>query len=411
MNHEDNGGAAMYDLPMTNLYEALAQIDKANARLARNTIAERFTYVLDPYTREETNALGITIAQERVRLDLSAPRIGFDGWVFVARLVEEDAGYVTFCAPGQNLDGWARPDTPHCDYCGKFRRRAKLYVLRHTDTGEIKQVGASCITLFLGVKVAGLWTLEYDLDEHLPALGGEEWGEPVARGDRSLHKLDTIALALAFSEGGRGYISRARARDREIPATADIIATAVWGLQFIRNQELRRELAEGVTEARRIRTEQPELIDAVLASVETVDQASDYGMNLRTLLAGDYVSAKSVGIAASLVAVYARQQQHEAERATIAPGFVAPKGAKVTDLDATVTVSRIIPGHYGAKTLLVLRTEGNRLVKWFATGLRDFEPGQRVRILRATVKDHETFRGQDQTVVTRAKLEDLEPAV
>ncbi|WP_252190416.1 MULTISPECIES: hypothetical protein [unclassified Rhodococcus (in: high G+C Gram-positive bacteria)] len=183
------------------------------------------------------------------------------------------------------------------------------------------------------------------------------------------------------------------------------------GLQFIRNQELRRELAEGVTEARRIRTEQPELIDAVLASVETVDQASDYGMNLRTLLAGDYVSAKSVGIAASLVAVYARQQQHEAERATIAPGFVAPKGAQVTDLDATVTVSRIIPGHYGAKTLLVLRTEGNRLVKWFATGLRDFEPGQRVRILRATVKDHETFRGQDQTVVTRAKLEDLEPAV
>ncbi|MFD7012644.1 hypothetical protein [Rhodococcus jostii] len=29
----------------------------------------------------------------------------------------------------------------------------------------------------------------------------------------------------------------------------------------------------------------------------------------------------------------------------------------------------------------------------------------------ATVKDHETFRGQYQTVVTRAKLEDLEPAV
>ncbi|GAB3835100.1 hypothetical protein GCM10028895_55570 [Pontibacter rugosus] len=73
-----------------------------------------------------------------MRLDLSAPRIGFDGCVFVARLVEEEAGYVTFGAPGQYLDGWARPDTPHCDYCGKFRRRAKLYVLRHSDTGEIK---------------------------------------------------------------------------------------------------------------------------------------------------------------------------------------------------------------------------------------------------------------------------------
>ncbi|MFE7421111.1 hypothetical protein [Rhodococcus sp. NPDC057529] len=42
-----------------------------------------------------------------------------------------------------------------------------------------------------------------------------------------------------------------------------------------------------MTEARRIRAEQPELIDAVLASVESVDAASDYGMNLRTLLAGE----------------------------------------------------------------------------------------------------------------------------
>ncbi|NHU44969.1 hypothetical protein G9373_19800 [Rhodococcus sp. A14] len=393
---------------MTNLPAALVQIDKANTRLARTNIAERFTYELDPYTHEETNALGLTTAQDRVRLTLSAPRIGFGGWVFVARLEEEEAGYVTFCAPGQNLDGWSRPDTPHCDYCGKFRRRAKLYILRHNDTGEIAQVGASCITLFLGVKVAGLWTLEYDLDEHLPDLGGDEWGEPVAGWDRSLHTLDTIALALAFSEGGRGYISRTRARDREIPATADTIAAAVWGLAAIRDAAVRRELEGGVTEAKRIRTEQPELIDAVLASVETIDETSDYGMNLRTLLAGEYVSAKSVGIAASLVAVYARQQQLLAECATLVPGFLAPKGTKITDLDATVTVCRIVDGPYGAKTLLVLRTDGNQLIKWFATGIRYYEPGQRVKIRRATVKDHDTYRDQDQTVVTHAKLDILD---
>ncbi|MGV9869637.1 hypothetical protein [Rhodococcus koreensis] len=61
---------------MTNLSAALAQIDKANVRLARTTIAERFTYVLDPYTREEANALGIATAQQRVHLTLSAPGSG-----------------------------------------------------------------------------------------------------------------------------------------------------------------------------------------------------------------------------------------------------------------------------------------------------------------------------------------------
>lgn len=45
----------------------------------------------------------------------------------------------------------------------------------------------------------------------------------------------------------------------------------------------------------------------------------------------------------------------------------------------------------------MLRTDGNLLIKWFATGVRDYEPGQRVRILCATVKDHEIFRDQDQT--------------
>jgi hypothetical protein len=59
----------------------------------------------------------------------------------------------------------------------------RKYVLRHTGTGEIKQVGASCITLFLGVKVA-LWTLEYDLGpapaRHGRAGVGRTGGGPVA---------------------------------------------------------------------------------------------------------------------------------------------------------------------------------------------------------------------------------------
>ncbi|WP_257015959.1 hypothetical protein [Rhodococcus sp. ACS1] len=103
---------------------------------------------------------------------------------------------------------------------------------------------------------------------------------------------------------------------------------------FIRNQAVRRELEAGVTEARRIRAEQPELIDAVLASVETVDETSGYGMILYTLLAGEYVSAKSVDRFAGRG--LGRQQQLRAERATLVPGFIAPTGVKVTDLDATV---------------------------------------------------------------------------
>lgn len=394
----------MYDLPITNLSAALAQIDKANARLARTSIAERFTYELEPYVRTRTSAFGIETGEDRVRLTLSAPEIGFEGWVFVARLVEEEAGYIAFCAPGQNLDGWTRPDTAHCDYCGKSRRRSKIYILRNTATGEIKQVGASCIVLFLGVKVSGLWTLEFDLDE-LPETGDDWVGGIVGAVDQSLHNLDALALALAFSERGRGYISRARAENTGHTATVETIRTAIWGLNYVRDPERRSILLSGIDEAKKIRAQEPELLDAVKAAAESLDNSSDYGMNMHTLLGGEYISAKSLGIFVSLVAVYARQQQFDAERATVAPGFVADVKARIEDVAATVTVSRVIPGAYGPKTRLVMRTDDDHLLTWLATGSRNETPGMRVRILRATVKAHETYRDQDQTVLTRAKLE------
>ncbi|WP_241031906.1 hypothetical protein [Rhodococcus koreensis] len=127
---------------------------------------------------------------------------------------------------------------------------------------------------FLGVKVAGLWTLEYD-DEHLPDLGGNEWGEPAAGGDRSLHTLDPIALARAFSEGGRGYISRARAVTARFPRqrTPSRPPGGDW-----RSSATRRCAANSTTARRRPAgsgPEQPELIDAVLASAETIGAARD----------------------------------------------------------------------------------------------------------------------------------------
>ncbi|QIS06781.1 hypothetical protein F5X71_34725 [Nocardia brasiliensis] len=60
--------------------------------------------------------------------------------------------------------------------------------------------------------------------------------------------------------------------------------------------------------------------------------------------------------------------------------------------------------------ILTIALDDGRVVKW-ATGsdaAYDREVGDRVRILRATVKKHSNFRGQDETELKLVKLELIE---
>ena len=37
-----------------------------------------------------------------------------------------------------------------CEHCGLRRRRTRTYVVVHTDSGEVRQVGSGCLRDFLG---------------------------------------------------------------------------------------------------------------------------------------------------------------------------------------------------------------------------------------------------------------------
>ena len=104
-----------------------------------------------------------------------------------------------------------------------------------------------------------MWTLQYDLGELLPALGGQEWGEPGAGG------TGRCTSSTPWPSGWRSPAAPRPHLPRPGPPTADTTATVVWGLQ---SSAMRRW---------------PRIVPA---SVETVDATSDYGMNLCTLLAG-----------------------------------------------------------------------------------------------------------------------------
>lgn len=65
--------------------------------------------------------------------------------------------------------------------------------------------------------------------------------------------------------------------------------------------------------------------------------------------------------------------------------------------------------HYGYRpsfgTMLILQTDDGHLIKWSSSSTRSEDVGDEVVITGGTVKEHAEYRGDDQTVITRAKIE------
>jgi hypothetical protein len=90
--------------------------------------------------------------------------------------------------------------------------------------------------------------------------------------------------------------------------------------------------------------------------------------------------------------------------------YLAPIGDRIT-VQATIVMARTVDTQYGLSKLVVLETEDGSVIKTFGTAewLWSAEQGDLVQIT-GTVKDHDTYNGFKQTVLTRTKgdfIEDL----
>lgn len=357
-----------------------------------------------------------------IRVHLDELRISAGHYTFVAALVAEEAGYTVHCAPGQSLDGWQRPpvDDIHCDHCGTKRDRKRLYIIRDDRDGTLVQVGHSCIELYTGLALKGLWALTYG--PQLRGYGGDDEGG--GSGRQYLAPVDRVlGLAFAFADEGRSYVSVKAAEFSDRVATAQDVRTALFGRVeppnrkwFRREADYQRAMASYNRFLDNIRkgiefAADADLIADIRKAADSLPTGTDYADNMHTILAGEHVSYRNIGILASLVAVYAREKELAVKReakAPIAKGFLAPVKTRLRGLELELTTVKSWEGQYGWTTLLVGRTTDNHIVKWFASGEHDFGPGDTITI-DATVKGHEVWTPNagdaiDQTVVTRGKI-------
>lgn len=401
-------GPVTFVLPTSKLAEALSRIEKANKRLARAGVEERFIVETEEGVRQTRG--GVTVGV--VEVTIQRPRIGVDGHRVV--------GVFDFTPDGDPVPAFqadgdvAPPASPHCEQCGTTRRRERIFVIRDEDGAE-KVVGRSCLAPYLGIRPEGLWALEFDPGALSDDAGdsNDEFhlgdGLAASRSDIVYDVEDFLITTVAVADSRGGFVSRSAAT-RENPATVDLIGDTVN--------------TEGADPAHRARAAE------ILDWVRTIDPDKDgeYLAKLHQVLIGStgspgrFLKRKHAAVAASAVSAFERAQRDAARAAvvkeaarTYTPGFVAPVKEKIAQVPATVEHVFHGENNFGYRPTPFTRVsmitgDGKRMV-WFASSYKELEIGQKVTVA-ATVKGHEQreFDDQmiDQTMLTRAKLTDPE---
>ena len=412
----------VYKVREDRLPEARAIVEKVNRKAARYGLAGYELAVGEPelYPASVPGLLpgereiveGVFVAYYPVELVGQMPR--FEGWTFVASLdYSEEGGVITRPVPGVEVDLSAHRARPaECDYCGKRRHRSGTYVWRHAD-GRMQQVGSTCLVPFAGIRVSGLDWLDGDPFAELRELG-EEDGEGGGYGSQEAVKLsvERVLVVTMAVEQVEGWRSRATARDYGKAATADLVGDYMEprsksAREFHSHLAGAADWAAAAEKAAKVR-----------AWAIAQDGASEWAQNLRQLAGQETVGWRNMGLLASAVAGYNRAEGLRVEREQRAtpvhvgePGAKGPKG-RIELVGEVVHLSRM-PGygyHSPDRELVLIRGEvGGQpaLLKWWASSPQGFEIGAKVKG-SAAVKAHETYKDEAQTVILRAKLDEIE---
>jgi hypothetical protein len=408
----------VFEIPAYRLEEFNKIVARANARLAKAGAAESFQFTSKEFSKQINRQGQAAIYAPYFRLTLvnDSFRIAAGNHTFVASLVAEEAGYTVHTAPGQNLEGWTRPDVNdiHCDHCNTVRNRHNIYIVRNNETGALLQLGSNCIAPFLGFSPQSLWALTFTGE--LAGLQGEteDGGGWRARAAQTVEIDLVLGLAWAYTNQGRSYVSTKAAFDGRIATVSKVSGHIFNGyprrINFGKDEAAYQRAVAEYTQAETVAAEfraNTELVTAVKDAVTEIKAGSDYRDNLEVILAAPSgrVTSRNIGILASLASAYARQQQIAEERKAtpLVKGYLGEIKERLRNLKITLTTVKEIETGYGYATLLVGRTEDGHAVKWFASGTLSVEVGDTI-VLDATIKALETYEETDQTVVTRGKI-------
>lgn len=404
-------------------YEAtLAKVDKINTRATKRgftgVLAVEAKREVIINSRDDRNVLrfpnqppGAEVVRYRTRITGEPPR--YEGWEFLASLdslTTADGGteWLVNCSPGvddEQVDR-SRLTAGACEHCNTTRHnRRKLMLVRNAETGEYKQVGASCIKDFLGWSAQPVFV---NPDEAIERSSSDA-PEPASF---TPHYAATVALAAAQAYG---WCSRSGAGEHRA-ATVDLMTPYLHG-PSTSTDEARRADEEIIARIEEhmpaARAKVDEVVDTVLNDFS--DAEHGYEANLRSALRAEFVGSKQMALTASVVAAHERiigrrtaasaAEDRQKQWDEWEPQYLGDVGEKVEFTGKVVTAMTVDGYAYNStQRLVVIQTETGMAKFYSSAGWTyDVDSGDTVSV-KAQVKKHDEYKGKKQTVVKAPKI-------
>lgn len=293
---------------------------------------------------------------------------------------------------------------PVCDHCHVDRSRNETFVLRG-EKGSLVQIGRTCLHLFLGISaeraLAGAGYVSETAE-----FGDEEYtGKSRFLGYELGHFLANAAALIRTT----GWRSRSAVRENGFDggrATADSAWENIADSREKRKDRYGNPLWVDVTE------EDGRLAERVvewLVELGKRNGLSDYLSNLAQIGVNGFVTTKSSGFAASAIVAYGKEQEEQVKRSSGGVGkstYVGTVGSKVVGLAVKLVKTSGFDTEYGYTFIHRFVGQHGDIFVWRTKTELDLGD----YVVDATVKEHAEYRGELQTVITRAKTVKLEVA-
>lgn len=346
----------------------------------------------------------------------AAPKL--EGFEFIARIeyLADHATMLFHTVPGieTKIDERFRGlGAGTCEHCKTQRWRKDCFVVREIATGVQTQVGRQCLADFTGINNPQMLAAKASWLHTFADLRGES--ERMWR-DWSAQQIDTLwALQLTSAAIGKHGWTPKSASSETRASTASYVVEHFMGWPTDPEEQKALKAMAELAELPVHRDRARKAWEWVRGELKEKAR-SDYELNLVTLCCGELAEIKHLGIICSAIAAwqratdqkieYARKQQELAKSQHL-DGTI---GQRLRDIECTVQQVRALEaGQWGPKTLVKFLTVNGDLLTWFASGDKDFEVGEKVKIT-GTVKQFKEFRGVKETQLARVTIQEAAKA-
>lgn len=367
----------------------VAKVAQLNVKAAKKgiapityTVGETFKYkVPGKHWYDQPFSVEMTV------IAVSYPIYKINGWKFIGKIDHKES--IVQSAPKCEVPEMYRNSDPVCEHCNTHRDRNETFIL--FDGSNYKQVGRSCLGLFLGVDSETILTMSdnamfakfvnaHDQDDE------DLFDDGMMKFKRYFYDLDVYLPFVAQQIRLHGWISRDKAANSFNVPTAD---RAFDDMLDIKDES--KKISEPTEKDRQLAASAVEW-----AKNLTDFECGEYLRNLRQIAQNGHTSQKMMGYAASMIAAY-----NKATEPKVTSGeYIGTVGQKITVKVTLTHVSSPIYGTYGTSYINTFVDSANNVICW-KTG-KAINKGEYT--LTAKVKDHNQYKGTNQTWVERASL-------